>query len=198
MVSTHLRRVTLHPGEYRVSSEPVVFSTLLGSCVAVCLYDPDLGVMGMNHFLLANPRYPKQAPIVESDAGRYGIHAMELLVNALLQAGAKRARLEAKAFGGGNVVAVPDGGRGGRFSVGEVNVRFVREFFQRDAIPLVASDLGGDYGRQIHFDGSDYGVYMRRIVTTEVRQIEREETRYLEESLEEQRRREADARAEFW
>ncbi len=198
MVSSHLRRVTLHPGEYRVSGEPVVLSTLLGSCVAVCLYDRDLGVMGMNHFLLANPRYPKQAPIVESDAGRYGIHAMELLVNALLHAGARRARLEAKAFGGGNVVAVPDGGRGGRFSVGEVNVRFVREFFQRDAIPLVASDLGGDYGRQIHFDGSDYAVYMRRIVTTEVRQIEREETRYLEESLEEQRRREADARAEFW
>lgn len=198
MLTPGLQRITLHPGEYRVSGEPVVFSTLLGSCVAVCLYDPALGVMGMNHFLLASPRYPKQAPIVESDAGRYGIHAMELLINGLLHAGAKRNRLRAKAFGGGNVVAIHDLQRGGRFSVGEVNVRFVTEFFQRDRIPLVASDLGGDYGRQIHFDGADYAVYMRRIVTTEVQQIERAESRYLKESLEAQRRREADARAEFW
>ena len=99
-----LKRFTIDPGEYHVASGNVVISTLLGSCVAACLWDPVKRLIGMNHFLLANQRYSKSLSVIQSEAGRYGIHAMELLINAMLKAGADRANLQAKAFGGGNVL----------------------------------------------------------------------------------------------
>ena len=97
-------RILLHPGEYRVSREPVTLATLLGSCVAVCMYDPVQRVMGMNHFLLAVQRSAGGSPMLTSEQGRYGVHAMELLINGLLKCGAQRQNLKAKAFGGGNVL----------------------------------------------------------------------------------------------
>jgi chemotaxis protein CheD len=193
-----LPRIVLHPGEYRVASEPVLMSTLLGSCVAVCLYDPVKRIMGMNHFLLANERYPRGAGLLASEAGRYGLQAMELLINALLRLGARRASLQAKAFGGGNVLAVHRGEADGFFAVGEVNTRFVREFLRQDGIPLVAEDLGGTQGRQIHFDGSDYAVYLRRIGTAQEQRINAEERRYWQADLERHRQAAHQARADFW
>ncbi|HCE6098490.1 hypothetical protein ACEPU1_33790 [Pseudomonas aeruginosa] len=89
--------IKLLPAEWRVSSEPVALATVLGSCVAACLYDPTACIGGMNHFML-----PDAAP--GDGSARYGAHAMELLINALLKAGALRQRLQAKVFGGGNVL----------------------------------------------------------------------------------------------
>ncbi len=174
-----------------------MLSTLLGSCVAVCLYDPVVHVMGMNHFLLANPRYDRNKPVIESEAGRYGLQSMELLINGLLQQGALRHRLQAKAFGGGNVVQSLSGADS-FFAVGSVNVRFVREFLHNESIPLLAMDLGGDYGRQIHFDGSDYSVYMRKISTSQTLSIEREEKRHWRKSLAEHQREKEQPKVEFW
>ena len=179
-------RMVLHPGDYRVTDRPATLSTLLGSCVAVCLYDPVRKAMGMNHFLLANRRNVKDAPVLASDAGRYGIHAMELLVNDLLALGAQRRYLRAKAFGGGNVLGHDCSESGTAMCVGTVNVHFVREFLSRDRIPLVAADLGGNYGRQIHFTGTDYSVYVRQIPTGQSTQVAAEEGRYLKRRLEAQ------------
>ncbi|MEZ5996977.1 MAG: chemotaxis protein CheD [Hyphomonadaceae bacterium] len=127
-------------GEYLVVSEPhIILTTILGSCVATCLWDPVAAVGGMNHFLL---------PGDESDAGseqvKYGVNAMELLINGLLQKGALRGRLQAKLFGGANVIQ-------NLSDVGAKNVEFARKFLRLEGIPCVAESLGGDRARRIRF-----------------------------------------------
>ncbi len=189
-------RLLLHPGDYHVTDRSVTLSTLLGSCVAVCLYDPVRRVMGMNHFLLANRRYAKDIPVMASDAGRYGIHAMELLVNKLLAKGGQRRYLKAKAFGGGNVLGHSCSDKDNFPCVGAVNVRFVREFLEKDRIPLVSADLGGNFGRQIHFTGTDFSVYMRKIPTAQSAHLLEEERLDRKRSVEEH---EHDvSQADFW
>lgn len=191
------QRVVLHPGDYHVSARPVTLSTLLGSCVAVCLYDPVRRVMGMNHFLLASRNIAQGRPVLASEAGRYGIHAMELLINGVLTAGGERRNLKAKAFGGGNVLGRACVDQADVMCIGAINVRFVREFLERDNIPLIAADLGGTVGRQIHFTGSDYSVYVRAIESQVTRSLveekERVYWRHSVEAHESQRQQ-----AEFW
>jgi chemotaxis protein CheD len=182
-LSKHRKRIIIHPGEYRISRESIVLSTLLGSCVAVCMYDPTARVMGMNHFLLVGLRATGAGPVFRSDAGRYGIHAMELLINGLLRNGAKRSRLKAKAFGGGNVLGTCRENHQGFECVSTANVRFVREFLEQDGIPLLAADLGGNFGRQIHFAGSDFSVYVRKIQSQQTRDLIEEERHYWREGL---------------
>lgn len=190
------RRIILHPGDYGVSDQSVTMSTLLGSCVAVCLYDPVKRVMGMNHFLLASRKQSIKGSLLASDAGRYGIHAMELLINGVLNKGGRRANLRAKAFGGGNVLGrvckdTPD-----FMCIGSINVRFVREFLERDGIPLVAADLGGVVGRQIHFTGSDYSVYVKPIESQQSRHLVEEERLFWRQSIAD---RDSEKRqADFW
>ncbi|MCB1906900.1 MAG: chemotaxis protein CheD [Rhodocyclaceae bacterium] len=191
-----LPRRVLHPGEYYCSRGPMVLSTLLGSCVSVCLYDERAGAMGMNHFLLAERRHDR-TPLLSSEAGRYGIHAMELLVNRLLALGAQRRSLRAKAFGGANVLGVHASATEPAYRIGEVNVGFVREFLARDGIPLVAEDLGGSCARQVHFTSPDYAVYLRRI-RSQVDQVAAEEQRYLDRSLIERDRRGSKAPIDYW
>jgi len=155
------RRVSIHPGEYYVSNKSVVISTLLGSCVSACLYDPINRVIGMNHFLLATKRNIENIPVCATEAGRYGVHAMELVINGMLKLGAKRQNISAKAFGGGSLYQTHHG-PGGFFRVGEVNSRFIFEFLENDGIPLVAYDLGGDIGRLIRFCSEDFSVLVRK------------------------------------
>ncbi len=135
----HRPHIRIYIGDVVACAEPSVLQTLLGSCVAVCLRDPVARVGGMNHILL--PGDPK-----EGRASRFGVHAMELLINALMQRGADRRRLVAKAFGAANVVAALRSP-----TVGDRNAMFVREFLARERIPLVAKRLGGTQAVQIHF-----------------------------------------------
>ncbi len=153
--------VSINPGELYVTNRAVVIRTLLGSCVAACLYDPTTGVVGMNHFLLSNHRYSRDLPVCMSEAGRYGIHAMELVIDGMLQLGARRQQLKAKAFGGGSIL--PRSDTDNFFCVGDVNVKFIRDFLEAERIPLVASDLGGVEGRVVFFCASDHSVYVRKI-----------------------------------
>lgn len=133
------RFVHVIQGEYRVVDEPgVVLTTILGSCVATCLWDPFAAVGGLNHFLL---------PGDDGDAGeemKYGVNAMELLINGMLQKGAARGRIQAKLFGGANVVQ-------GLSDVGARNAEFGRRFLQLEGIPLIAESLGGNRARRIRF-----------------------------------------------
>ena len=183
--SKYRDRIIIRPGEFRISREPLMLSTLLGSCVAVCMYDPVAGVMGMNHFLIATRQAVQQGSVLTSDAGRYGIHAMELLINGLLKLGASRSRLRAKAFGGGNVLVSCTTQEKGFVSVNIANARFVREFLEEDGIPLEAADLGGNFGRQIHFDGTDYSVYVRKIHMRQSGSIVQAERQYWGNTLHE-------------
>jgi chemotaxis protein CheD len=156
------KHVTLEPGELFASREPVTISTLLGSCVAACLYDPVNRVIGMNHFLLSSRRYSRDLPNFLSEAGRYGIHAMELLINEMMRMGAQRRKICAKVFGGATILG-RTGNTGNFFCVGEVNCRFINEFLADERIPIVARELGGAKGRVIHFSNGDYAVYLRKV-----------------------------------
>lgn len=126
-------------GESRISNDPeTMLTTLLGSCVAACLWDPVARVGGMNHFLL---------PGQSGDQGgstRYGVNAMELLVNGLIKQGAERPRLQVKLFGGAKMFD-------GSANVGEKNVAFARWFMQSEGIPIAMECLGGRNGRKIRF-----------------------------------------------
>ncbi|MFC5372352.1 chemotaxis protein CheD [Brevundimonas faecalis] len=134
------RRVHVGQGEHHVTSDPtVVLSTVLGSCVALCLRDPVAGIGGMNHFLL-----PEGAG-EGTDAGRrYGAYAMELLINELLKAGGRRERLEAKLFGGGRMFDTLK-------DVGASNADFAERFMADEGIPVVSSSLRGAGGRRVQY-----------------------------------------------
>ncbi|MBE1297517.1 chemotaxis protein CheD [Phycobacter azelaicus] len=130
--------VTLLQGEYRVSTDPsVVFSTVLGSCIAACIYDAENGVGGMNHFLLANANGG-------AVSARYGIHAMELLINGVMKKGAERRNLKAKVFGGAKMsVNLSD--------IGASNAQFVQQFLKDEGIPCISSSVGGTSARRVRF-----------------------------------------------
>jgi chemotaxis protein CheD len=155
-------RVTIAPGEYYSTGKLGVISTLLGSCIAACLYDPKNRMIGMNHFMLSNARYSRDLPIHVSEAGRYGIHAMELLINDMMAKGANRHFLRAKIFGGATI-SFQQSETSNFFCVGQVNCRFIREFLDNEKIAIDAADLGGGFGRVIHFSNGDFSVYCRKI-----------------------------------
>jgi chemotaxis protein CheD len=158
----HGERVTLDPGEYYSTGKPGVISTLLGSCVAACLYDPKSKLIGMNHFMLSNTRYSRDMPIHISEAGRYGIHAMELLINDMMAKGGNRRNFRAKIFGGATIM-YRESESTNFICVGQVNCKFIREFLSSEGIPVEAEDLGGEFGRVIHFSNGDFSVHRRKI-----------------------------------
>lgn len=132
------------PGEYYATSRDMLLVTVLGSCVAACIRDRQTGVGGMNHFML--PDSNQDADTMVGLPTRYGTYAMEVLINQLLKIGAKRSNLEAKIFGGGNVL------RGFTVSnVGQKNSSFVKEFLALEKIPIVAEDLLDIYPRKVYF-----------------------------------------------
>ena len=133
-------RVHVGQGEHYVTRDPgIMLTTILGSCVAMCLRDPVAGVGGMNHFLL--PEGSGSGP----DAGRrYGAYAMEVLINDCLKQGARRDRMEAKLFGGGRMFdSLQD--------VGPANADFAERFLRDEGIPVVGGSLRGQGGRRLHY-----------------------------------------------
>lgn len=177
-----LPTVVIRPGEYYAAKGAFVVSTLLGSCVAVCLWDSVAKVAGMNHFLLANKRYARDLPVSITEAGRYGVQAMELMINEMMGLGAEKKRLKAKAFGGGNVLASVSTDN---FNcVGSVNGRFIREFLKTEGIPLESEDLGGDLGRVIRFRTDTYAVYRRFIRKVSTIRVEKQELSFWKQSIE--------------
>lgn len=131
------RTIPVIQGEIKVSDDPgVVLSTLLGSCVAVCMWDQRAGVGGMNHFLLAEGD--------GSNAIKYGAYAMEMLINRLLRSGASREMLACKAFGGASVSTYSS-------DIGRKNAEFARAFLADEGIPCIAESLGGTMARRVVF-----------------------------------------------
>jgi chemotaxis protein CheD len=152
--------IRLLPAEYRVSGEALALVTLLGSCVAACIYDPLLRVGGMNHFML-----PDGDGQSHDGSARYGAHAMELLVNDLLKQGARRARLQSKVFGGGHVL------RGFQDPIGARNARFVLGYLEAEGIPVVAQDLGDIHPRKVAFFVQTGRTLVRRLPATREREL---------------------------
>lgn len=148
--------VKILPGEYYVTNGDKMIVTVLGSCVAVCLRDKVIGIGGMNHFLLPNDGSNETGLLTES--ARYGVYAMELLINHLLKMGANRARMEAKVFGGGNVL------RGLTVNnVGQRNAEFVLDYLHNERIPIVAKDLLDEFPRKVYFFPDTGKVLVKKI-----------------------------------
>lgn len=144
-------RVYLAPGRLHASTEPEQVTTILGSCVAVCVWDPDLRVGGINHFLL-----PEGVP----SSPRFGDSAVRLLVERVLELGARRSRLRAKIFGGACVL---EAFRNDSHPLGARNVEVARERLRAEQIPVVGEDVGGDLGRKLVFDVQTGSAWVRAI-----------------------------------
>jgi chemotaxis protein CheD len=115
-----------------------VLTTILGSCIAACIRDPKAGIGGMNHFLLP------EGSGDDRDARRFGVNAMEILINGLIKMGGQRQRFEAKLFGGANVLAQLS-------DVGSRNATFAKRYLADEGIPVLGGDVGGTSPRRIQF-----------------------------------------------
>ncbi len=151
------RRLTVLQGQVRVSNDSQVeFGTILGSCVASCLFDPIARIGGMNHFLLAEPPASRNSNEVDV---HYGVYLMELLINEMLSQGAIKTRIRAHLYGGGNL-------RVGMAPIGTANASFARSFLDQERIPLLREDLGGVCARRIDFRPSTGQVRCRTVENT--------------------------------
>ena len=151
--------VKVLPGEYFVSSDEIVMMTVLGSCISACLWDTRARVGGMNHFML-----PEGGG--DDGFGRYGSYAMELLINEMLKCGARRESLQAKIFGGAQVMA-----NFTTMNVGERNTAFVIDYLQTERIPLLSQDVLDIYPRKVCFFPSTGKAMVKRLAHAHPEQI---------------------------
>lgn len=159
--------VKLLPGEYYVTGEPLMLTTVLGSCVSACVRDVITGLGGMNHFMLPDEGGDQR----DASAMRYGAFAMEMLLNELIKAGARRERLEAKVFGGGAVLAQMT-----HLNIGERNADFVLRYLQTEQVRVTAQDLCGDLPRRINYFPQTGRVAVRKLrQVTDCQAVQREE-----------------------
>lgn len=150
------------PGQVFASAEPTRFTTILGSCVAVCLYDAGRGVGGLNHYLL--PGVPVNPE--EREPLRWGEPAIAKLLDLMLAAGARRSCLQAKVFGGAQISArsVPDAMR-----IGERNIETALAALARLQIPVMNQSLGGAAGRKIIFESHSGMVWAKILGRTDLK-----------------------------
>ena len=157
--------VKVLPGEYFVTNENVMLITVLGSCIAACLWDSRVGVGGMNHFMLPEGD--------SSDmSGRYGSYAMELLINEMMKLGARREFLQAKIVGGGRVISSFT-----NLNVGERNTEFVRDYLRTERIPVVSEDVLDIFPRKVVFFGTSGKAMVKRLAHTQTDAIAAQEVR---------------------
>jgi chemotaxis protein CheD len=166
--------VTIHPGEYWATADDTIISTVLGSCIAVALYDPVAGIGGLNHFML--PGEMARDDLIRDPNAKYGMYAIELLVNELLKLGVKKREIKAKVFGGGAVLRFADGGM---TRIPQSNIDFSFEYLEKEGIPILASDVGGREPRKIFLFPRTGKVLLKRIAPSQVDLVEKEEERYL-------------------
>ncbi len=146
------RRIYLYPGEFVTLTEACTVTTILGSCVAVCLWDEVRGFAGMTHFIL-----PHEVGNGLSSP-RFGNVAIRLVLESLESLGSGRRGLTAKLFGGAAVHGPPPGGAS---TLGERNVAAARDALARAGIPVVAEDVGGSRGRKIFFETGEGSVWLK-------------------------------------
>ncbi|PLX95133.1 MAG: chemotaxis protein CheD [Desulfuromonas sp.] len=142
----------LYPGELYVTREARLISTVLGSCISVCLWDPQSGIGGMNHYLL---------PLWNGEGlptPKYGNVAIPRLIDKVIDLGATRSKLQAKVFGGASMWHNPDG----LLAVGERNIKLAEHMLEEARISIVSSDMGGNLGRKIFFNTENGAVLLRR------------------------------------
>lgn len=148
--------VKILPGEYFVHDEDMLIMTTLGSCIAACLWDRNARIGGMNHFML-----PDGGSGDGNASGRYGSFAMELLINEMMKRGASRSSLEAKVFGGGQVISGMN-----TMNVGERNTSFVLDYLKTERIPVLSKDVLDIYPRKVCFLPASGKAMVKRLAPT--------------------------------
>ena len=146
--------VKIFAGDWYVSTAPgEMLATILGSCVSACVRDTTLGIGGMNHFLLPGD---DMTDVQTGDAARYGVFAMESLLNGIFKAGGRKERLEIKVFGGGNVI-------NNSARIGTKNAKFIRDFLRKEGYRIASEDLEGDHPRRVHYYPDSGKVMIRHL-----------------------------------
>lgn len=161
--------VKIFAGDWYVSTvNNEMLATILGSCVSACIRDPVARVGGMNHFLLPGE---EMIDAEASDSARYGVFAMESLINGVLKAGGRKDRLEVKVFGGGNVI-------NNSARIGTKNATFIRDFLKREGFRIISEDLEGEHPRRLHYYPYTGKVMMRLLRRKEDMIVVEEEAKY--------------------
>lgn len=161
------------PGEFYITNLDEFIFTRLGSCVAACIWDPLMGIGGLNHFLLPERVCHEDWHQLTSYSCRYGNWAMEQLINGILKVGGQRHRLQAKIFGGAQMSSMS------LLNVGQSNIEFVRHYLNMEQINIVAEDLGGPWPRRVMFHPNSGKVLLKRLSPERIAQMMSEEGRYL-------------------
>ncbi len=166
---TGYKMIKIFSGGWHVSvGGKEMLATILGSCVCACVRDPAIAVGGMNHFLLPDGGTGNASA---SDATRYGMFAMETLINNILSKGGKKERLEIKVFGGGNML-------GNAQPIGAKNIAFIRSYLKSEGLSITSEDLGGNQPRRVHYFPDTGKVMLRKLRRTEDMRVVEEEIRY--------------------
>ena len=162
------------PGEYYVTRDEEMITTVLGSCISACIRDKALGIGGMNHFMLpetTEDRLLDGVAAVVGNSTRYGNYAMEHLINTILVNGGKRHNLEVKLFGGGKIIPTFTG-------IGLKNIGFVLDYVDTEGLNLLAQDLGDIYPRKVNYFPKTGKVKMKKIKGLHNNQLVQREIRY--------------------
>ena len=152
--SETLRTIYLYPGQVFTASQPLMVSTILGSCIAVCLWDADTSIAGINHYLLPND------PVRGHSDLRYGNTAIERLIDEMVSSGATTRRMVAKVVGGASILG---SATSSRQSIGDQNVAVARRLLEKHAIPIGAEQTGGQRGRKLVFHTGNGCAYSKEI-----------------------------------
>lgn len=183
----HKPEIVLHPGDYKCTDRDIILSTILGSCISVILIDKNSRKCGMNHFMLPQIGNHQQDDELYQNNARYGIYAMEVLINELMKMGSKRSSLIAKVFGGGSVIDT----QSKENNIGLANINFAFSFLSNERIPVVASDTGENYGRKIFYFSDTGRVLVKKLhANRRMRIIEEEESRLSKSIIEKSRKSE--------
>ena len=163
--------VKILPGQYHAARSGAI-TTVLGSCVSTCLWDPVERIGGMNHFMLPGEGASASSPWAAS--ARFGVYAMEVLINEMIHLGADRRRMVAKVFGGAQLLAGFE-----RLDVGSKNSEFVLEFLKVEGIRVLAQDLLDVCPRKVHFFVDSGRVQVKRLSVAPSEPVQRREREYL-------------------
>jgi chemotaxis protein CheD len=159
------------PGEFFVSREPMVVYTVLGSCISACIRDPIVGVGGMNHFMLPEPKEHRSGDSWGGESTRYGSFAMESLINEILKRGGLKSRLEIKLFGAGKIYE-------GNIDIGANNAKWVIEYLKSEGLATVKTDLGDVFPRKVYYFTDSGRVMMKKLERLKNKTIFERENEY--------------------
>ena len=165
------------PGQYYVTLHEEMIVTVLGSCVSACIRDTLFGIGGMNHFMLpsSGESVAENRHVQNTDgAARYGVHAMELLINEILKHGGQRKNLEIKITGGGKMLAK-------MADIGQKNIDFVRQFLHTEGLGITAEEVGDVYPRKVYYYPRTGKVRVKKLRTLHNDTIVNRETEYMKD-----------------